>query len=93
MNYKDYIKDGKLILPEGFNMPLYCFDNNLEELILPKGFNSPLYCYSNNLTELILPKGYNNNYLYYDKNVKVYKWNEWLAIERERKIKSILDEL
>ena len=74
-------------------MHLYCFDNNLEELILPKGFNSPLYCYSNNLTELILPKGYNNNYLYYDKNVKVYKWNEWLAIERERKIKSILDEL
>ena len=46
MNYKNYIKNGKLILPEGFNS------------ILPEGFNSPLYCYGNKLSELILPEGF-----------------------------------
>ena len=70
MNYRDYIKDGRLILPKGFNSPLDCSDNNLEELVLPEGFNSKLRC---------------------DDWVKVYNWNEWLALERERKIKSILD--
>ena len=112
MNYKDYIKDGKLILPEGFNSYLDCCDNRLTELILPKGFNSWLNCGYNQLKELILPKGFNkdlnccgnnltelilpegfNSYFYCDHTVKVYKWNEWLALERERKIKLILDEL
>ena len=113
MNYKDYIKDGKLILPEGFNNYLDCGNNNLKELILPqgfnsqllcynnkltklilpKGFNSRLHCYRNNLTQLILPEGFNRNNLICDKTVTVYSWNEWLAIERERKINEILDEL
>ena len=114
MDYKDYIKDGKLILPEGFNSPLNCYYNNLKELILPKGFNSylncknnqlkkivlpegfnsDLYCHgNNNLEELILPEGYNNRYFHCDETVKVYKWNEWLSIQRERKINAILDEL
>ena len=92
MKYKDYIKDGRLILPKGFNNNLYCYNNNLKELVLPEGFNSRLDCYNNNLKELVLPEGF-NNYLFYDKNVKVYKWNEWLALERERKLKLILDEL
>jgi hypothetical protein len=60
MNYKDFIIDGKLILPEGFNSPLRCYNNNLEKLILPEGFNSPLYCYNNNLKELRLPEGFNS---------------------------------
>jgi hypothetical protein len=116
MSYKDYIKDDKLILPEGFNSPLDCSRNNLKELVLPEGFNSPLNCSgnklkelilpegfnsplywlnckNNNLTELILPEGFNRNNLICDETVKVYKWNEWLALERERKLKSILDEL
>ena len=82
----------KLILPEGFNNPLDCCGNNLKELILPKGFNSHLNCRHNKLKELILPEGF-NNYLKCDETVKVYKWNEWLALERERKLKLILDEL
>ena len=61
MNYKDYIKDNRLILPKGFNSDLFCSFNNLTELILPEGFNSPLYCDNNNLSELILPEGFNNN--------------------------------
>ena len=85
MYYRDYIKDGKLILPKGFNSPLNCSINNLKELILPEGFNNWLNCSSNNLTELILPEGF-NNFLYCDEAVKVYEWNEWLALERERKI-------
>ena len=93
MNYKDYIKDGKLILPEGFNSKLLCWNNNLEELILPEGFNNYLDCHDNNLNELILPEGFNRNNLICDKTVTVYSWNEWLAIERERKINEILDEL
>ena len=93
MSYKDYIKDGRLILPKGFNKELDCSYNNLKELILPEGFNSSLYCYRNNLKELILPEGYNHRYFYCDKWVRVYKWNEWLALERERKINAILDEL
>jgi hypothetical protein len=88
MNYRDYIKDGKLILPEGFNSDLYCSNNNLTKLILPKGFNNSLRCWGNQLTQLILPEGF-NSYLNCDEIVK----NEWLSIERERKIKSILDEL
>ena len=98
MDYKNYIKNGKLILPEGFNSNLYCSSNNLTELILPEGFNSNLYCYNNKITELILPEGfnsyldcYNNSYLSFDKEVRVYKWNEWLALERDRKINEILD--
>ena len=113
MNYKDYIKDGRLVLPDGFNslldcsgdnlteliLPqgfnsgLFCFNNKLTNLILPEGFNSPLYCQNNKLRELILPEGFNRNYLYCDKNVRVYEWNEWLALERERKINEILNEL
>ena len=81
----------ELILPEGFNSNLHCSYNNLKELILPKGFNKELNCRSNKLTELILPEGFNRNYLYCDKNVKVYEWNEWLALERDRKINEILD--
>ena len=42
--YKNYIKNDKLILPEGFNSRLYCSGNNLSELILPEGFNSDLWC-------------------------------------------------
>ena len=38
MCYK-YIKNGKLILPKGFNSNLNCSNNNLTELILPEGFN------------------------------------------------------
>ena len=113
MNYKDYIKNGKLILPEGFNNQLYCINDDLTKLILPEGFNSTLNCCYNKLTELILPEGFNNyldcrcnnlkelilpkgfniNNLSCDKNVKIYNWNEWLALERERKINLILDEL
>ena len=48
---------------------------------------------NNNLTELILPEGFCRNNLYCGHTVKVYEWNEWLSIERERKLKSILDEL
>ena len=60
MNYKNYIKNNKLILPEGFNSPLSsCSYNDLTELILPEGFNSHLYCDNNNLIELILPEGFN----------------------------------
>jgi hypothetical protein len=81
-----------LILPKGFNSDLNCRNNNLEELILPQGFNSNLYCHRNNLKELILPEGF-NSILSCDDNVKVYKWEEWLALERDRKIKEILDEL
>ena len=44
MNYKDYIKNNKLILPEGFNSVLHCYWNKLSELILPERFNSPLTC-------------------------------------------------
>ena len=29
MNYKDYIKNNKLILPKGFNSYLDCSDDNL----------------------------------------------------------------
>jgi len=46
----NYIKNGKLILPEGFNSNLYC-----------------------------------------DKEVRVYKWNEWLTLERDRKINEIFE--
>ena len=91
MDYRNYIKKGKLILPKGFNSCLDCSNNKLTQLILPQGFNSSLYCYGNNLKELILPEGFNRNYLYCDKNVKVYEWNEWLALERDRKINEILD--
>ena len=56
MNYKNYIKNNKLILPKGFNSTLYCYGNNLNELILPEEFNSTLYCHNNNLSELILPE-------------------------------------
>ena len=71
MNYKKYIKNNKLILPKGFNSPLYCYSNNLTELILPKGFNSVLSCSYNNLSELILPEGF-NSYLNCD-NPDIYK--------------------
>ena len=54
MNYKDYIKNNKLILPKGFNSTLNCSGDNLNELILLEGFNSSLDCHSNNLSELIL---------------------------------------
>jgi len=77
-------------LPQGFNSELRCSYNNLTELILPEGFNSRLYCYGNNLTKLVLPEGF-NSYLDCDKEVRVYKWNEWLALERDRKINEILD--
>ena len=40
--HKKYIKNGKLILPEGFNSYLDCSSNNLISLILPEGFNSYL---------------------------------------------------
>ena len=93
MSYKNYIKDSKLILPEGFNNDLDCSYDNLEELILPEGFNSYLNCSYNNLTRLILPEGFIRNNLICDKTVKVYEWNEWLALERDRKLKLILDEL
>ena len=69
-----------------------CWGNQLTQLILPEGFNSYLDCSFNKLEELILSEGF-NNWLDCDKNVKIYNWNEWIAIERERKIKSILDEL
>jgi len=36
MSYKDYIKDGKLILPEGFNSQLICNNTDLTELIIPE---------------------------------------------------------
>ena len=65
MNYKDYIKNNKLILPKEFNSPLDCSRNKLSELILPEGFNSNLDCACNNLTELILPEGFNRD-LYCD---------------------------
>ena len=61
MNYKNYIKNNKLILPKGFNSYLFCPYNDLSELILPEGFNSVLNCYDNNLSELILPEGFNSN--------------------------------
>ena len=94
MNLKDYIVDlpngfKSLELPQGFNSPLYCRNNNLSELILPVGFNSLLSCSNNNLTQLILPEGFDSG-LYCDKSVKVYFWNEWVALERERKINQIL---
>ena len=92
MKYKDYIKDGRLILPKGFNNNLYCYNNNLKELVLPEGFNSRLNCWGNQLKELILPEGFIRNNLKCDETVKVYKWNEWLALERDRKLKLILDE-
>jgi len=112
MNYRDYIKNGKLVLPEGFNSPLNCSNNKLSELILPEGFNSWLNCKNNNLTELILPEGFNRylncynnqlnklilpegfnrNYLYCDETVKVYYQNEWLDLERERKLNEILED-
>ena len=69
MNYKNYIKDNKLILPKGFNSGLFCSCNDLSELILPKGFNSDLFCSSNNLTELILPEGFNSTLLCYNNNL------------------------
>ena len=90
MDYKHYIKNGKLILPEGFNSNLYCYNNKITELILPEGFNSYLDCSDNSLTKLVLPEGFNSD-LYCDKEVRVYKWNEWLALERDRKINEILD--
>ena len=141
MNYKDYIINGKLILPEGFNSALYCTGNNLTELILPEGFNSNLHCSGNNLTELVLPEGFNSfldcsrnnltelilpkgfngnldcsnnnltelilpkgfvfnffsvldeypdNFVNCDSNVKVYTYEEWTALERDRKINEIL---
>ena len=62
MNYKNYIKNNKLILPKGFNSPLNCAYNNLNELILPEGFNSDLFCSYNNLSELILPKRFRGKY-------------------------------
>ena len=71
MNYKDYIKNNKLIIPKGFNSELYCSSNNLTELILPEGFNSDLSCHHNKLTELILPEGF-NSYLVCD-NPDIYK--------------------
>ena len=112
MDYRDYIKNFKLlltkgfnnllnywnkkfnrlILPEGFNKTLDCSYNNLTKLILPQGFNSYLNCSGNNLNELILPQGFNSKF-YCDETVRVYNWNEWLSIERERKLKLILDEL
>ena len=55
-------------------------------------FNNILYCSNNNLTQLILPEGFNST-LDCDKSVRVYEWNEWLALERERKINLILDGL
>ena len=69
MNYKNYIKDNKLILPKGFNRYLTCSNNNLTELILPEGFNNVLDCSSNNLTKLILPEGFNNNLYCYRNNL------------------------
>ena len=60
MNYKNYIKNNKLILPKEFNSYLNCSWNNLNELILPEGFNSVLYCDNNKLSELILPEGFNS---------------------------------
>jgi len=77
-------------LPEGFNSNLRCYNNKITELILPEGFNSNLRCYNNNLTKLILPEGF-NSYLNCDKEVRIYKWNEWLSLERDRKINEILD--
>jgi len=47
MDYKKYINDGKLILPEGFNSYLNCWNNNLTELRLPEGFNENLDCRNN----------------------------------------------
>jgi hypothetical protein len=57
-------------------------------------FNSNLHCSGNNLKQLVLPEGFDSNYTYtIDKWVKVYTYNQWLALERERKINLILDEL
>ena len=69
MNYKKYIKNNKLILPEGFNSPLSsCSYNDLTELILPEGFNSNLHCDNNKLSELILPEEFNSAlYCFYNK--------------------------
>ena len=69
MNYKDYIKNGRLVLPKGFNRNLYCSWNDLTKLILPEGFNSTLFCHVNNLTELILPEGFNNILYCYNNNL------------------------
>jgi len=40
---------------------------------------------------LVLPEGY-NSFHNLDYKVKVYTHNEWLALERERQIKILLDE-
>ena len=69
MNYKNYIKNNKLILPKGFNRYLDCYNNKLTELILPEGFNSDLFCSNNNLTELILPEGFNSSLYCFNNNL------------------------
>ena len=61
------------------------------ELILPEGFNSFLYCGNNKLTEIVLPKGYSACYIA-DNLVKVYNYEEWLSLERERIMLSILND-
>ena len=88
MDYKKYIKNRCLILPNGFNSPLDCSGNNLTSLILPEKFNSVLYCSSNNLTSLILPEGF-NSYLNAG-NAIVYTHKQWKALERNRKIEELL---
>ena len=60
---------------------------NIWELTLVRGWRLPhkgeqSLTYQESITEI-----------FYDKNVKVYYWNEWLALERDRKLKLILDEL
>ena len=52
MNYKEYIKNGKLILPKGFNSKLDCSWDKLTELILPEGFNNYLYCDNKDLNKI-----------------------------------------
>ena len=91
MGWRKYLSGTELILPVGFNSDLYCLGNKLTKIVLPEGFNSYLDCSGNKLSELVLPKGYNKNYIV-DKSVKVYTYEEWLAMERERIMLSILND-
>ena len=64
MNYKEYIKNNKLILPKGFNSPLNCSRNKLCELILPEGFNRYLICDNPDIIKIArCMKEFNLNYL------------------------------
>ena len=98
MNYKDYIKYNKLILPKGFNNKLDCSYNNLTELILPEGFNSYLDCDNPDIYEIAkcMKEFKIIDQLYLDKLPKLksyYSLRETAPQYRNLKLNIILNEL